>query len=450
MSDKNVIEHRDDELGAALRALDVPEHRPGFHFELRRRLQEESAARTAATRRVRRRWALRVGVVAAAAAVLVAAVGIPRTDRTPRIAGPDVATAAEIKTQVRAALAELENLSGTFVSDGPQRGDERRWRFVVTADGDFRLDGPTPGEVITYDAGTGVARSAQRSASIDASTIFFAERRGVAPGPPDLGPPTWVLPDEFGSFVRALLAASDPRVRETTYEGRPAWRLDVDVAPNAIAPEFSGDRLELTVDRATGIPVRVLERKNGSFLSELRIEDVAVDERLAPDSLRFEFPAGAEVMRSDEGFRRIELVEVADAVGYGPLVPSWVPDGYDLAEVAVAAESAPTGAEAGNPFSRMVVSLSYRRGIDQLVVTTRLAGGATWDDPLATGEGFVDRPQPLTVGGGALAGIEAELVLMPRGLPHVWAVANDLVVTVAGDLGRAELVRVTESLRASP
>jgi hypothetical protein len=235
-------------------------------------------------------------------------------------------------------------------------------------------------------------------------------------------------------------------VRETVHTGRPAWRLDIDVVPNAIVPEFSGDHLEIVVDRETGIPVRVVETRNGEFRRELRIEGLAVNAEPAPGAFALEFPPGAEVMESDEGFRRVELGAVEGLAGYEPLVPAWVPEGYELAEVAVAQEAFPTGAEAGNAVSRKVVSLAYRRGLDRFLVTTRLALGASWDDPLATGEGFVDEPERITIRRGALAGMEAELLIAPRSLPHVWALAADLVVTVGGDLSRAELIRVTESL----
>lgn len=439
---------RDEELGAALRELDVPEHAPGFHAELRRRLEAERRDRLAAIRRTRVRWGLRVAAVVVAAAVVLVGFGIPRTERTPSIAGPEVATAAQVRAKVRTALAAMRNLGGVLVYDGPEQGDEQRWRFTMTAQGDFRLDGPSDRETIAYDATAGVVRSAQRSASIGGATLFYAERRGVAPGPPDGGPPTWILPKELGSFVRALLAAEDARVRDTVHEGRPAWRVEVDVVPNAIVPELSGDRLEITVDRATGVPVRAVEHRRGDFLRELRIANLSVDGRLPADAFGLDFPTGAEVMRSDDGFRSVELREAEAVVGYAPLAPSWVPEGYELADVAVAAESGPTGTEAGNPPSRKVVSLSFRRGFDQFLVTTRLAhADGEWDDPLATGEGFVDEPERVTIGRGALEGEAAELVLVPRGIPHLWALTDELVVTVGGDLSRAELLRVTESLR---
>jgi hypothetical protein len=453
----NPTHYRDEELGAALRELDVPAHRPGFEAGLRRRLAEVRPAPLATARRSRRRWGIRVAAVAAVAAIVILAVGIPRTDRTPRIAGPEVATAAEIQAQVRVALASMRNLSGTVVSDGPEKGDVRRWRFTLDADGDFRLAGPTEGEVISYDASTGTVRSAQRSASLGGGPLFYAVHQGVPPGPPDLGAPTWIIPEEFGAFVRALLAADDPRVREIAYQGRPAWRLDIDVLPNAVVPDFSGDRLEITVDRETVVPVRVLETNNGGFRREIRIENLSVNTDLPPDTFRLAFPPGAEVARIDDGFRRADLREVSGIVGYPPLVPASVPDGYELAEVSVATEATPTGAEAANPPSRMVVSLSYRRGLDQFLVTTRLthapAPGESelppaklWSDPLATGEGYVDKGKQLTITRGALEGQQAELVVVPRGIPHLWALTNKLVVTVGGDLSRAELVQVTDSL----
>lgn len=445
--------YRDEALGAALRALEVPEHRPGFERELRRRLAQDRLAGARASRPSRRRLRVRLPVrrlaVAAVALGAVAVLAIPVLDRLPSVRA-DVASAAEVQARVRASLGSLQSLSGVLVVGCSERGcpanaREQRWEFALTSRGDVRLVGPTRRETMTYDASTGIVRSAQRSASIGGATIFYAERRGVAPGPPDLGPPTWQLLDEFGAFVRALLVAEDPRVREIVYDGRPAWQLDVDTLPNAIVPQFTGDRFQLTVDRETGIPVQVVELKSGVALKELRVEELAVDADVGRAAFRLEFPDDAEVMRSDDGFQRVPLAGVRSVVGYEPVVPASVPGGYELAEVAVAEQAGPTGREAGNPPSRMVVSLSYRRGFDQLVVTTRLARGESWSDPVATGEGYVDDPEKVTIGRGALAGASVELLIAPRGIPHLWTRHDGLVVTIAGALGRDELLRVTES-----
>jgi hypothetical protein len=456
---QNSPTYRDDELGAALRSLETPEHRPHFDFDLQRRLAEQPAPRGArrlrVSRRAGRRWARRP-VIAFAVAVLAAlAIALPLADRIPGVGSTETASAAEVQAQVRASLGSLQSLSGVLVHrstlavDAP-KASETRWRFLVTSEGDLRLAGPGDGEILTYDASEGIVRSAQRSASVGGDTIFYAERRGVAPGPPDVGPPTWVLPAEFGAFVRALLAAQDPRVREVEYDGREAWALEVDAVPNAIVPEYTGDRFAITVDRETGVPVRVVERKAGAVLRELRVEQLQVDEELSPGAFRLQFPARAEVSRSNDGFRRVGLEEIRSIVGYSPLVPRWVPAGYELAEVAVAERADPTGKEAGNPVSRNVVSLSYRRGFDQLVVTTREAGTGSWSDPVATGEGYIDNPRVVTITSGVLRGLQAEAVIEPRGVPHAWAQHGGLVVTVAGGVSDRELIRVVESVEARP
>ena len=443
---------RDVELGAALDALDVPEHATGFDRRLRRLLAEERLSRGGERGASRRSGWPRPRVLAlAAAALAVVAISVPLRDRIGGVAGTDVATAGEVKQTVRASLASMRSLSGVFVSRCTEAGcpgteGEVRWRFTLSSGGDFRMVGPTEGEVVAYDAATGIVRTAGRSASLGGGPLFYAERRGVAPGPPDLGPPTWLLPNRFGAFVAALLAADDPRVHEVVLDGRPAWRLDVDAVPNAIVPDFTGDRFRITVDRETGMPVRVAELRGETLLREDRLDALRVNSELSPDAFRLVFPPGAEVNRTDDGFRRVGLNAVADGVGYAPLVPGWIPDGYELAEVAFATRSAPTGAEAGNPESRGVVTLSYRRGLDQLVVSTRLAGDGTWSDPLATGEGYVDEPETVVVQKGALRGSQAELVIVPRGIPHVWTLGDGLVTTVAGPLGRADLLRVLDSL----
>jgi hypothetical protein len=442
MSNETIIPYRDEELGEMLRELSVPEHGPAFHSELRGKLGEQ---RTAFRRRAHRRWGIRLAAAAAVVAAVGAVVGIPGADRTRGISGPSVASAATVKAEVRHALSSMRTLSGVLTADGPQGGAET-WHFALDAAGDFRLDGPSAGEVITYDASTGVARSAQHSASLGGSTLFYAERRGVAPGAPDQGPPTWILPEQFAAFVRATLAAGDPDVHETVFDGRPAWRLDVDATPNAIVPEFSGDHFQITVDRDTGLPVRVVEMKGGAILHEVRLDDLRVDAALPADEFRLAFPARAEVARSDDGFRRTSLDRVADTVGYRPLVPGSLPAGFALSEVAVARVAAPTGKEGGNPESRMVVSLAYRNGFDELLVTTRLRGSGEWTDPLATGEGFVDHAQPVTLDHGALAGSTAYVLVAPRGVPHLWVETSDQVLTVSGDLSREQLIHLAESL----
>jgi RNA polymerase sigma-70 factor, ECF subfamily len=356
--------------------------------------------------------------------------------------GLDVATAAEVKAKVRAALRSAAQMQGRLVEvsrDPLTRAPvTRRWNFATTANGDFRVvELGGPGRV-AYDAERGIERQLNESASIG-SGLFGSERSGLAPGLPDPGPTIFILERDLGAVVRALLAARHAQVEEISYLGREAWRVDLPVRPNAIYAD--ADRFVVTVDQAAGLPVRVVETLRGERTRELRVEDLRLDRPLAADAFTLRFPPGVEVAHTDYGFRRLPLAEVPAAVGYAPLVPDWVPDGYSLSEVAVASDAPPTGTEAGNPPSEDVVSLAYRRGFDEILVTSRRAGNEAWDDPLATGEGFIDDAVEVPVEQGALAGAEAEVLVAPRAVPHFWAVADGLVVTVSGDASRGELVR---------
>ena len=313
----------------------------------------------------------------------------------------------------------------------------------MDARGDLRstaLDGSADS---VFDAATGVLRSYNVSAALGSGPHFASVVTGEAPGPPDGGPGDAFLQRQLGAVVRALLAARDPQVRETVFAGRKAWQAVLSTQPNRWYGDY--DRLDVTIDQETGIPLRALYTLRGKFRSELRVERLVVDRPLPPGTFALPFPRGKEVLRSDEGFRRVSLERAPSVVGYEPLVPDRVPDGYELADVAVAREPAPV--DPNNPPSRDVVSLSYRRGFDQFLVTTRRRGDGRWRDPLGPPPGLTAHPQPVTFHGGALDGITGQLDVDPRTIPHLWALTPRLVVTVSGDLTRAELLEVAQSLR---
>lgn len=429
---------RDEILGRALRDLEVPDHRPGFFDDVLDLLEGE------ATERRPRRLRLVVPLAAAAAVLAVLAgvlVGGPRNT---------VASAAEVKARVDEAWSGAQSFQGTLViahADPGRDGavDALRWQFAVTARGDFRLTGVDRDEDIAYDAATGTERSV-----FDAGTegVLAAEVTGVAPGPPDQGPSEWILDRELGAAVRALLAAPDPEisVEETSHEDRDAWLVTLPVPPNMIEPDLSPDRLEVTVDRGTGMAVRVVQSRGGRFLQELRLEDLEVDVEMSPDAFTVVFPPGAEVVRRDLGFRRMDLDEAVRRAGYRPPVPQRLPDGYRLAEVAFAGEGHVTGTEGMNPPGERVVSMVWRRGLDRVILTTRLRGPHEWNDPLGAGEGDVLEAETVTIRGGALDGLEAELAVDSRVVPHLWALTDDLVLTLSGHLTRDEIRDAANSL----
>ena len=119
---------RDEQLGTALRKLDVPDHRPRFFDELRGELES-----TAARRR-------RVGLLAPAAAVAaVAALAVAFA----LTRGSETASAAAVRAAVAHALASDGSISGVFVNNetGNPKASGTRWRFVVSSSRAFRIDG---------------------------------------------------------------------------------------------------------------------------------------------------------------------------------------------------------------------------------------------------------------------------------------------------------------------
>jgi hypothetical protein len=434
-----VVHFRDEGLGEALRALDVPEHRPGFFADLEAQL-------TTVERRPTLRWRpRRVMVAAAVAAAFV--VGIVAGTGLIGLEGSDVARAAQVEARLVAAVAGAENASGvvTYTARDANSGARTTTHqaFVLDASGDQRLTGLDARTVSAFDARTGIERAITTSASMGTDR-FYAERSGLAPGPPDATAASSLLQTQLGAVLRALAAGHDSRVREVEYQGRRAWQLDVDLTPNTIYPDV--DHLSVTVDRATGFPLHALATLARRFRSELRLDRLELNRPLKPASFSFRFPPGREVLRTDAGFDQVTPNRAGAIAGYRPLVPARVPRGFALAIVAAARNAAATGPGEANPASRRVVSLSYRRGLEQFVVTTRLRGNGRWRDPFAPA-GVSLRSGQVRLSRGALAGTPAAVVVDVRATPHLWAVTDRLVVTVSGDLTRRQLIAVAEALR---
>jgi hypothetical protein len=416
-----MTEIHDRELGTALRELDVPGHRPDFDADLRRRLTQPAPRP--------RRWVLAAAAALAVAVAAIVALALPR--------GSGVASAAEVREAISNALGSAHTISGVFVNREQAGSGENRWRFEFRSSGSFRITGlgkNNPTEV-EYDPGLNVEASSDIG--------LFVWRVGLAPGWPDSAPAGWVLRRDLGSVVAALAADPEAEVEEIEYAGREAWVLRT---PSG----NPGEEREITVDRGTGIPVRDRRLRDGRFAGEWRIEGLRVDAG-TNETFRLQPRKGQQQTRYDMGFERMSLERAASVVGYEPLVPEWLPSGFELGDVSVARASRPTGDEQRqNPESRMVVSLRYQRGLDQIVVTTRLTGPdpSRWGDPVIGSSVHARTPVRLRFVKGALR--DAVLVIDPNSVPHIWAIAGPLVVTLAGNVDGEELVRIAESLRATP
>ena len=438
---------RDENLGRILRELHVPEHGPGFW--------EQFEAKIARPAKPPRRLLRRPGPLLVAAAVVLVVLGI--------LIGlpggpPPPALAEVVKQRVTGAMDRLRTLEGEAVlysrlpaivarTHQQSRASTQRVRFAFAADGSFRTRALGGSQDVAYDARTGIERAVTTSASLGGAGRFFVEQRGLAPGAPDQGAEPFAIEQQLGSVVHALLAARDPRVRPATYLGRPAWQVTF----TQTLPGREGVlRLTVTVDRRTGLPVAVHQAGSPASLgsSDLRITGLQVNRPLPPHTFTIAFPAGAAVTHEDFGFRRVPLERAASLAGYRPLVPQLLPGGLHLSQVSFAQRAMATAGGA-NPPSQKVVSLAYRRGFEQAIITTRLAGAVPgqWRDPFQTPGGPIAATQQVTLTGGALNGTRAYVVIEPGSAPHLWAVGHGLVVTIAGDLSAGELIHTAESLQ---
>ena len=438
----DVTHFRDEALGEALRSLEVPEHRPTFFADLEAHLATVERRRLWLRPRPRRLLAAAAVAGAAVAAVVVVLTNVVG------LRGSGVARAADVRARLAAAVADVRTARGqltyTFFDARSGKRTTTRQSFVLDAAGDQRLIDLTAKTRSAYDSHRGIERAITTSAVAGVGGRFYAERIGLPPGPPDEGPSESLLDQQLGAVTRAFAAAHDPRVREVDYKGRPAWQLDVAVAPNTLEADI--DHLSVTVDRATGFPLHVVASLGGRVRSELRLDQLKLDEPLAPGTFTVTFPRHAEVLRSDAGFANVDLDRASNIVGYRPLVPARVPDGFHLAAVAAAKSAERTGPGQSNPPSHGVVSLSYRRGLEQIIITTRRRGHGRWRDPFGI-QGVPFGSARVRLDDGALVGTVAQVVVDPRTVPHLWAVTDRLVVTVAGDLSRDELIAVAEALR---
>ncbi len=154
--------------------------------------------------------------------------------------------------------------------------------------------------------------------------------------------------------------------------------------------------------------------------------------------------------------------------------PAWVPRGFALQ---VGAHTIPSGSvevprRSGPPprsIPNTIVSLAYRRGFDAAYVSVRpdsrldhkayerVPGSkkqvrVDTSDPFITTVSPQDRPglrahtADVRLIAGAYAGSVAHIVVDPGYWPHLWVRKGPWVATVSGDLTRAEMVRIAESL----
>ena len=457
----------------------APDHLPGFEARLVAGLDEADREMGRATggwlrlpRRSRSLWirhpvlatAAAVGVAAAVAAVVL--IGVPGVSR---MSGPQPVSAAQVIQKALHALSTGKTMQAdATVKEGaailPGGVPEYRVthsRVLLRSDGSYRqtqTDKPQTSRPVqmrdradaadtAYDAASGVFRDYSRGWDWDAGGSV--NRVDVTTGYP-LGPPDRWANEQFdiSATARALQADGAARLETASYDGRPAWV--VSGSKRAAASGLSDDETyAITIDQQTCLPTRVQMLADGVVQFEYSLHNVRVDEPLPDTAFTFAPPKGAKVVRSDAGFRRVPLARIGSTAGYVTLLPAWLPEGYVQRWTAVAATSTTAN---GVTEGRDVVALQYVRGFDALTVTTRTVAdpqsAATVDpiEPDTYWADLVNRDVRLTA--GAFAGVTARVVVASyTTIPHLYAVKNGVLLTVAGGATADELIAIAESLR---
>lgn len=411
--------------------------------------------------------AFTAGVAAVIAAVLL--VGIPGVSR---VVGPETVSAAEVIQRALRALAETETLQADVTgkimaalrSDGTPRYVVEHSRLLMRSDGSClyiltdKPDTSVPAwrrgkddaRVTAYDAVHGVYRDYFRGWDPDVGARGrYDTRYEVTTGYP-LGQPDFGGWDESATG-RALLAGGKAKLETTTFEGRPVWEITIDTGV-ATGLQLPYDEVAvITIDQETCLPVGTRLIRDGVVMLDDRWRNVVVDEPLPDAMFTFDPPEGARIIRRDLGFRRLTLDQIATTTRYAPLVPAWTPDGFELKRTALARRFK---TEDGPASGRDVVHLQYVRGFDALTVTTRIADDpedAATLDPIDewSWADLMRRDVELTE--GAFAGVTAGVVVGPWiSSPHLYAVKDGILLTIAGSATADELVKIAESLEPYP
>ncbi|MDQ1518463.1 MAG: hypothetical protein QOE80_4293, partial [Actinomycetota bacterium] len=498
-------------LGVALSGLPVPDHGPTFWADLSALLPGSGAtdapavsgqtesftdagpARTTqlapgtapvslSDRRARRaarrgRTSRSLGAAAAAVAFVVAAAGavtvirrgdhpsqVRAADRpiggTARPDGSGPPPAAGRGPAVPAAPAEFsatyEGIEGEMCPVGAPAC--RVWRLTLARDGSFRWTSTDGTDDAAYDAGTGrqvEVASGGPGASKDHPNAFVST--GVPAGGPDMRVTKPAPLGPIGDFVVALARAGDSRITTTSYAGRPAWHYDGPTVKDRLGGDRAPDHAVADVDQATGVLLQLTrsstyeqQHPGGGFgTTHFSASGITTSDQADRSGYQLNPPAGAKTTTFSIGFVPKTLDEAAaSGLPYDLLVPRLVPGGFEPQSVSVDKDVASSsGPEGMNPPATSVVAMTWRNGAQEFTVTLRPKGADQWDDPLGA-EGLMLDAQPVRLALEGRPELEGTVAVDAPIRPHLWGITGDVVVTVSGDLPRAELEAVAGSLRA--
>jgi len=208
---------------------------------------------------------VRRALVAAAALVIVTVVVGVVVVR----GGTDTASAAEVRAKLAEGVHFRQSISGEFSvrtrnPGAPPRGClhfcfpevPQPSKFVIGPDGSYSsltlpLDA-TKRHDIAYNARAGT----ETSFGLFSGTFSDKYIRAFNLDPASL---TYGPEAQLGVWVQGALADRNPRVKNTTLDGRSAWSLTITFMPGENLYTTYGKRVDVVVDQATGLVLQVTQ-----------------------------------------------------------------------------------------------------------------------------------------------------------------------------------------------
>ncbi len=414
---------------------------------------------------------------AAALVIVGAVVGIVFTR-----GGTSTASAAEVRAKLTEGLRFRQSVRGEFSVRTQSPGQRPRGfagcvnctpgiplpsRFVIGTDGSYSsvtlpLDAKERNE-IAYNAATGVETRAFFSscaprATPGSSCTSSDTRRpsGTYIRTFNLDPASVTYGPEgrLGVWVQGALTDRDPEIKNTTYEGRPAWELTVTFIPGQNLADAYGVRVDVVVDQQTGLVLQVTRYAYDTerWTSIESVHDLkigaptsAADFTVPKPAVRlrcpYPFRGSCEIML-DVKFRRVPIAAAAAIVGYPPLLPTNTL-GRARSDFAVAKTTSLALPGTGSPVLHDVVSARYGDGPDSITVSTRRG---RFNELLTnTGlEGGSARPLKLTR--GPFAGDDAYVSTDPLQAALFAAFHRGLIVGITAPSAQ-DAITVAQSMR---
>lgn len=372
-------------------------------------------------------------------------------------AGTGTASAADVQTKISQAMNKPVSLRGEYtIRTQPSGPVPRRHRgclncqpvvptpskFVVGRDGSYSLITlpleASPRSDSAYDASTGVQTSYIEGGI--PGLRLYVKATNLDPAQSARSPEA-----QLAAWVQHALAARSPRVKNTSFEGRPAWALTLRFTPGDDFFDTYGARVDVTVDKATGLVLQVTQYANSAdrWTSIESVHNLQVGTPTTAADFTVPQPVGARVVTHDYGFRRVPVAQAAAIVGYRPLLPTKT-GGRTLADFAVATTSSQKLLPelVDTPVYRDVVSARYGRGLDSFAVSMRHGR-----PPSVVVPGGISA-RTVTLSGGALAGETAWLSTSPPDPGYLAAFHAGLVVQIHA-FSTSDALMVANSLAAA-